>query len=238
MSNTSIFYTIPENILKDIVLNSNSYNEVFRKLNLCISGYQCKKLKQRLIELNINTSHFKSFDKNQLLIKRPIDYYLTNNLFTKITSYDLKKKLLLHNLIKNECKICKNTGIWENKTLSLQLDHINGIRTDNRLENLRLLCPNCHSQTDTYSGKKHKKDSFCKECGNIKKDKSSNLCKRCFYISQEKIIWPSDEELLKLVWEQPLYKLSKLLKVSDNAIKKRLIKRNINFPKQGYWLRK
>jgi 5-methylcytosine-specific restriction endonuclease McrA len=50
---------------------------------------------------------------------------------------------------------CANCGIkeWNNLPLSLQLDHINGVNNDHRLENLRFLCPNCHSQTDTYSGK-------------------------------------------------------------------------------------
>lgn len=52
------------------------------------------------------------------------------------------------------CSICGNTGEWNSKKLVLQLDHINGIHNDNRIENLRLLCPNCHSQTDTFCGKR------------------------------------------------------------------------------------
>lgn len=61
-------------------------------------------------------------------------------------------------LIKNKqidykCNTCFNKGFWLKRKLSLHLDHINGVRNDNRLENLRFLCPNCHSQTDTYCGK-------------------------------------------------------------------------------------
>ena len=55
--------------------------------------------------------------------------------------------------MKYKCAICGNNGIWNNQKLVLQLDHKNGDNTDNRLSNLRLLCPNCHSQTDTFSGR-------------------------------------------------------------------------------------
>lgn len=51
------------------------------------------------------------------------------------------------------CECCGNDGEWLGKKISLQLDHINGINNDNRIENLRFLCPNCHSQTDTFGGK-------------------------------------------------------------------------------------
>lgn len=49
--------------------------------------------------------------------------------------------------------MCENIGVWNGKKLSLQLDHINGDHSDNRLENLRFLCPNCHTQTETYCSK-------------------------------------------------------------------------------------
>ncbi len=60
--------------------------------------------------------------------------------------------------------ICAGCGImdWQGKPLSLHLHHINGVRNDNRLENLQLLCPNCHSQTDSYSGRNVKKNPVSK----------------------------------------------------------------------------
>jgi hypothetical protein len=64
----------------------------------------------------------------------------------------LKKRLVEGGLLAWRCDVCGISG-WRGRPLSLQLDHVNGDRWDNRLENLRLLCPNCHSQTDTFAGR-------------------------------------------------------------------------------------
>jgi len=64
----------------------------------------------------------------------------------------LKKRLLKEKILENVCSICGITK-WNDKPINMQLDHINGISTDHRLENLRMICPNCHSQTETYCGK-------------------------------------------------------------------------------------
>lgn len=66
---------------------------------------------------------------------------------------DIKKRIISDNLLEYKCVECNNIGVHNNKKLVLQLDHINGRSEDNRLENLRFLCPNCHSQTETYAGK-------------------------------------------------------------------------------------
>ena len=65
----------------------------------------------------------------------------------------LKNKLLKSGIKKNQCECCGLTDIWNNKKIIMHLDHINGKSDDHRLENLQILCPNCHSQTETYAGK-------------------------------------------------------------------------------------
>lgn len=65
----------------------------------------------------------------------------------------IRKRIIDDNLIEYKCQECGLKDSWNNKMLVLHLDHINGISNDHRLENLRWLCPNCHSQTDTYTGK-------------------------------------------------------------------------------------
>ena len=67
--------------------------------------------------------------------------------------HHLKRRLLEENLLEYKCVCCENKGTHNNLELVLQLDHINGINNDHRLENLRFLCPNCHSQQDTYGAK-------------------------------------------------------------------------------------
>ena len=65
----------------------------------------------------------------------------------------IRKRILQNGYIEYKCAICSQKPVWNNKSLVLQIDHINGDHLDNRLENIRFLCPNCHSQTDTFSGK-------------------------------------------------------------------------------------
>jgi 5-methylcytosine-specific restriction endonuclease McrA len=78
----------------------------------------------------------------------------------KYTRHSLKKRLITEGYMKHECVECGQKDTHNGKPLTLQLDHINGVNNDHRLENLRLLCPNCHTQQDTYAGKNNRKYSL------------------------------------------------------------------------------
>ena len=111
-----------------------------------------QKIKNRCEELQIDYSHFKKDGGAHEKTKIPIEDILNN-----FTSYEctsrLKKRLVNEGYLPYKCAICGNEGDWNGLPLILQLDHINGNHSDNSLANLRLLCPNCHSQTKTFSGK-------------------------------------------------------------------------------------
>lgn len=102
-----------------------------------------------------------------------IEYRWLNITIPKIESENsscnvktLKKYLIFKR--GNFCEICKLNNIWQDKPLSLQLDHIDGNSDNNNIDNIRLLCPNCHSQTETFSGKSKikkqtKRNSYLRE---------------------------------------------------------------------------
>lgn len=85
----------------------------------------------------------------------PLEKIFSNEVFMRGGA--VKSKMLKAELIKNECSLCGLPPVWNGKKLVLQMDHIDGDRTNNAQSNLRLLCPNCHTQTDTFSKGKFRK---------------------------------------------------------------------------------
>lgn len=135
--------------LEEIFLNSKSYSDFLNRIDYAKSGSSYKYTKDYLKSIGLNPESLinKRWDTSEKSIED--SFIINSSLGTK----ELKNKILKYNLIEYKCFNCNNTGEWLGEKLSLHLDHINGIRNDSRLCNLRLLCPNCHSQTETYSGK-------------------------------------------------------------------------------------
>ena len=148
----SKIYNFSDEEFKQIILTSNSLSDCCKKIGLSTSGQNGRyQIKKRCDELNIPLD-FESQKSYHSHPKYTLDEVLVEN--SKYLNYTcLKNRLINEGYLEYKCQICGNTGVWNNQKLTLQLDHINGIKTDNRITNLRLLCPNCHSQTDTYSGK-------------------------------------------------------------------------------------
>ena len=105
--------------------------------------------------MNISTNHFKH--SGGLSSKR----YTLEEIFKENSEYTnlgrIKEKILANNLMEYKCSICGNEGEWLGKPLTLQLDHIDGNNKNHSLTNLRFLCPNCHTQTETYGSKSRAK---------------------------------------------------------------------------------
>ena len=154
----SILNQIPNEKLQTLFDNNNSISSILGELNLSKSCRHSRKiLKKRMVDLDLTRfnelrakkSPFKSFYKK----------YKDEDMFKLNSDVDVKtiKRRFCEKNLPLKCECCKIENKWNNKPLTLQFDHKNGNNKDNRLENLRWLCPNCHSQTETYTGKNNKK---------------------------------------------------------------------------------
>lgn len=151
----SIVWNIPLDEFKELVKSSDTFTKILNIIGLQPKGGNINTLKRRFIEENINFDHIKqglNTNKNKKFEyrKQLSDYFIKGK---KIKGYRLKNRLFSENILKNQCNKCGILDIWEEEPITLQIDHINGDNEDNRIENLRILCPNCHSQTINYAGR-------------------------------------------------------------------------------------
>jgi hypothetical protein len=227
MANRSSFiWEIDKEKLELLVKKSNSFSDIIRHFGIAIASGNYKTLKKRLLEDNIDFSHIPLGYNNNKNRKFPEKSIPLEQVMVMNSSYDrgsLKKRLIKNKIIENKCDVCGQLPEWNNTVLIMVLDHINGDNKDHRIENLRLLCPNCNSQQNTFCGKNNKKKRYhCEKCGKII-TKKSTLCKSCsgFSLNRRKVKdRPSVEQLLKEVSESSYCAVGRKYGVSDKAIRK------------------
>ena len=149
-------YKYTKSELINAVSKSTSMRQTLVNLNVSPYGGNYDVLRKAINHFNLDTSHFKgqAWNKGKKLpAKKALSEYLIAG--SNISSYKLKNRLLQEQVFESKCSSCGNT-LWLNQPVPLELDHINGDNKDNRLENLRLLCPNCHALTPTYRSKNRK----------------------------------------------------------------------------------
>lgn len=143
--------------LEKIIKESNSFSECCRKIGYSDKGrYGPDVIKEKCKEYSIDYSHFHKKNNNKNNVKYSIEEILIEDSNYKNIS-SLKSRLIKEKILEYKCDICGNEGEWMGLPLVLQLDHINGNHLDHRIENLRFICPNCHSQTKNFSGKNKNK---------------------------------------------------------------------------------
>jgi Zn finger protein HypA/HybF involved in hydrogenase expression len=146
--------------LIDAVNNNTSVYGVLREIGLSLCGGSHAIVKLRIKQLGLDNSHFTGRgwckgEKHKEFVKRVIQYPLEQILVRNSTyqnTHALKHRLINEKILKNKCYECEITD-WMGEPISLQLHHKDGDRCNNLIENLTILCPNCHSQTPSFAGK-------------------------------------------------------------------------------------
>ena len=213
---------------RNIVSTSFTYEECLKKLGyISRSGTSYRILKQKIKDMQIDISHFRS--PNPTTRSRE-NVFVQNSTCNQSTL----RRWFLKEDVEYKCNICGQEPFWNGEELTLILDHINGYNHDNRLSNLRWVCPNCNYQLETTNGKNinhgdHKKN-YCIDCGKLIAP-TSTRCVSCnnklnIVDINDKV---SREELKQLIRENSFTYIGKMFGVTDNAIRKWCIKYNLPY---------
>lgn len=225
---------------REAVAASLSYSEVLRRLGMRPAGGNHALLRKYVDRIwKIPTDHF---DPNAAGVgslqgaAKPLEEILVRD--STYCRTNLKRRLFDAGLKRRCCEICGQGESWRGRTMSLILDHINGVPDDNRIENLQIVCPNCAATLDTHCGRKNRRPPptrACKHCGRefTVKYRSHAYCSRACAYRQggstqrgkpnpeiRKVERPPYEQLLEEIEATGYLAVGRKYGVSDNAVRK------------------
>lgn len=233
---TSPIWTKNKSEMQKLLNDSSSFVEVLEKLGLCGHSGNHRTLKERIKLDSLDIESLKKKRKEKIKQVFSMKKTPLSKMMVKASSYSMsksfKKRMIEENVLDYFCQECGNKGEWMGKKLSLQIEHKNGDSKDHRVENLCFLCPNCHSQTETYAGKNSsiKKSRICVECKGPTKGKGKK-CVKCATQKQPQKFFITKDKLQELVKEHSMTFLGRKFGVTDNAVRKRCKKLGVEWPK-------
>jgi hypothetical protein len=214
--------------LIEAVKNSKSYREMGRALGL--KGRSFRAVKHHIQRLGLDTAHFIGQSHSRGIPRTsktslPLEMILVEN-STYFRSDALKARLFKEGKLDEECIGCGLGPEWQGKSLTLQLDHINGVSNDNRIENLQILCPNCHTQTSTYAGRNQQRPPpepmwKCMGCGK-KTRKGVELCVVCYAGQNGRKINIDEEQMIEDLKTKTVRVVAGNLGIDATTINRRL----------------
>lgn len=258
-------YKLSDEQFVELLKKSSTISEVLFKLGYTVKGnsWGYSQVKRRMDDLNLDYSIFKG--KSAVIKTNKLNNVKKEDILKENCKHQrtvLRRYIIKNNLVPYKCAICGCTE-WQGKTLSLELDHINGVNNDNRLENLRFLCPNCHSQTSTYGSRNQQINSSeynipddlrkmveekYDEVKSVKKVSSILGIRRCVVTkivnesgqkhSNQKYIIRYDKDWNELARYGSLVEAAKAL-IEANEVKTKRVKtctRTIMYNKDNFWL--
>jgi hypothetical protein len=223
--------------LREAIAESRSWAESLRKLGLRDAGGNFKTIQRHAQAWGVSTDHFDPNAARKLALRRANPLPRLEDVLVENSAYKrshLKRRLYSEGIKERRCEMCGQDEDWNGSRMALILDHINGVANDNRLENLRIVCPNCAATLETHCGRNKpiRSPASCERCGETfyPTTHTQRYCSRACGIhapgshdpqpETRKVERPPYEQLIAELEATSYVAVGRKYGVSDNAVRK------------------